>query len=120
MASGTIDYDMVQAWIKQCAYHHGCRKYLSHTDIRAKSIRVPGFKLIDCRMGTVVLADSIRLEDGAASLQYIALSYVWGDTHTREHTKRVFPKTIQDSICVVLALGYQYLWVDRYVSYLAT
>lgn len=49
---------------------------------------------------------------------YVALSYVWGTAQFPGPEKQdgQFPATIEDSIVVSLALGFEYLWVDRYVS----
>jgi hypothetical protein len=60
--------------------------------------------------------------------KYAALSYVWGTTNTLLHTKDTsfklqkpqgvslqcdsVPKTIRDSMQLVLAIGHRYLWVD--------
>jgi hypothetical protein len=53
--------------------------------------------------------------------QFVALSYVWGDDYASaaESTSKPlhFPLTVEDSLLATLALGYQYLWVDRYVCY---
>ncbi|PVH71448.1 HET-domain-containing protein [Cadophora sp. DSE1049] len=55
------------------------------------------------------------------SCRYVALSYVWGQSHLRHPDRtggypslRNAPKVITDSIEVVMLLGFRYLWVDRY------
>ncbi|KAK0750833.1 heterokaryon incompatibility protein-domain-containing protein, partial [Schizothecium vesticola] len=67
-------------------------------------------KLIDCQTHTIVSA--------APSMQYLALSYVWGqgpvEKYTYPHLPDPLPPTIKDAITVTLKLGYQYIWVDRY------
>ena len=69
------------------------------------------FRLIDVHTKTFVLA--------TGGEQYVALSYVWGDT--ARHTPRSFdtlpeelPQTIADAISVVHNLGIQYIWIDAY------
>lgn len=47
--------------------------------------------------------------------EYIALSYVWGQEPSHGHEKK-FPSVVQDAMFVTNALGFRYLWVDRYVS----
>ncbi|KAM0137177.1 hypothetical protein ACHAO1_004128 [Botrytis cinerea] len=46
--------------------------------------------------------------------EYVALSYVWGDDSTRKSTQGEFPLVVQDVLNVTEALGFKYLWVDRY------
>lgn len=48
--------------------------------------------------------------------EYVALSYVWGDDSTRKSTQGEFPLVVQNALNVTEALGFKYLWVDRYVS----
>lgn len=52
---------------------------------------------------------------------YAALSYVWGISAASEEEPPAagqppikLPATVEDAITVTLALGYDYLWVDRY------
>ena len=50
---------------------------------------------------------------------YVALSYVWGQTAAQEDPKgsslsHHLPRTVEDAMTVVRELGLQYLWVDRY------
>ncbi|KAF2253321.1 HET-domain-containing protein, partial [Trematosphaeria pertusa] len=69
---------------------------------------LPGFKVIDCGTKSVIEAPE--------KCSYIALSYVWGGGQGsgQAHVEGIFPATIDDSIMVALALGFKYLWVDRY------
>lgn len=52
--------------------------------------------------------------------QYVALSYVWGQSTTaskdmdRGILKSNLPRTIEDAMSVTRSLGQQYLWIDRY------
>lgn len=50
---------------------------------------------------------------------YVALSYVWGQTAAQEAPKgdslpHHLPRIVEDAMTVVRELGLQYLWVDRY------
>jgi hypothetical protein len=71
-----------------------------------------GFRVIDCLDSTIVPAP--------VSCQYLALSYVWGTDSTAGVEGRTsqlphrIPRTIQDGIELTKALGFRYLWVDRY------
>lgn len=78
--------------------------------------RLKDLKVIDCHERTVILAPE--------SCRFVALSYVWGrPTQEAESIDRpqfpmlldVFPRTVEDSIVTTIALGFRYLWVDRYV-----
>ncbi|KAF1952774.1 HET-domain-containing protein, partial [Byssothecium circinans] len=101
-------------WVSFCDNHHpGCR-------IKPTSF-VKGLKLIDCTNRSIVSAYRWTT--------YVALSYVWGaDQQNTDQTSipinhpqntvyqlpDTVPPVIEDSICAVRELGYQYLWVDRY------
>jgi len=68
--------------------------------------------VIDCIQRIVVLAPE--------KCDYVALSYVWGKAGNMPlqeayDLKAELPATIEDSITTTLVLGYQYLWVDKYV-----
>ncbi|KAA8627766.1 HET domain containing protein [Pyrenophora tritici-repentis] len=47
-----------------------------------------------------------------SNCRFVALSYVWGSEQSSLRLEDA-PATIKDSITVTLALGYDYLWVDR-------
>jgi hypothetical protein len=72
------------------------------------------FKVFNCKTCEVVSAPP--------DCHYIALSYVWGSRAATTSsldatlTPGDLPKTISDSCAIVRSLGYEYLWVDRYVS----
>jgi hypothetical protein len=96
-----IDYDLLRDWLHHCKLHHdNCRI--------TETIPIPGFRVIDCLTKKIVVVPSY-------DLTYIALSYVWGQQSASNSDFSCIPRTIEDSITVTLALGYQYLWVDRYV-----
>lgn len=98
-----IDYEVVRGWLHYCEdSHEDCQ--LSNGD----KVLVPGFRVIDCFTKSIVTAPS-------GDFSYVALSYVWGQQQTTDPDTSGFPRTIEDSISVTLALGFQYLWVDRYV-----
>jgi len=96
-----IDISVIKDWLSVCAR--------DHTDfcLSGAQIKLPGFRVIDCETRRVILAPP--------KCNYVALSYVWGDN--REEPKIGYPATIEDSITVTLAIGYRYLWVDRYVCH---
>lgn len=56
---------------------------------------------------------------GTAYMEYITLSYVWGSEVSEGPDQfgklpSTLPNLMSDVIKVVLALGYRYLWIDRY------
>ncbi|KAK8042179.1 hypothetical protein PG993_006702 [Apiospora rasikravindrae] len=101
-----VDYSIAKGWLAHCRDGH-----------QVCSLRRPGaalgfqLRVIDCVTRQVVCAPS--------HCQYVALSYVWGET---EQTHRGgnpispvrFPMVVEDSITVVRELGYRFLWVDRH------
>lgn len=98
-----INIQLVREWLQICKTSH------KH-DLAGPRGRecVPGFKVIDCRTKRII---PVRHD----VCQYVALSYVWGAPGSEEHNAGQYPKTIEDSITVCNMLGFEYLWVDRYV-----
>lgn len=117
----TIDFESIKSNIHTCEQaHSGC--------VPDTLGDLPGFRLIDCNTMIVVSARSIVNNEVSAPQKsgycYVALSYVWGPKPDESRTATSgalenLPQTIEDSIYLCRALGYRYLWVDRYVSTLA-
>lgn len=106
LTTNGVDYGMIRSWLDACEDHH------KRTCLSVETVRVPGFRVIDCLSKTVI-------HPTEQDLKYAALSYVWGAAPSKQIHYLCFPKTIEDSITVTLALGLRYLWVDRYVSRLS-
>lgn len=98
-----IEFHLLSSWLQHCDDNH------SQSCQRVKTHSVPGFKAIDCSTRRIETLDPCKID-------YIALSYVWGSTIAVYGEASGLPATVEDSIAVTMALGYQYLWVDRYVS----
>lgn len=100
----SIDFTVLRGWLSHCEKEHMEACYGERDE------KLPGFRVIDCRSRCVVEAPD--------RCEYAALSYVWGLASARHSSvlDTSAPATIQDSITVVLALGIDYLWIDRYVS----
>ena len=86
-----------------------CKEWLGYCQENHKLCRRIGtlpsrLRVIDCQSLEIIAAPPQAL--------YVALSYVWGSGH---HThENGFSRTIRDTIAVTKALGYEYLWVDKY------
>ena len=99
------DLEWVRDWTEDCsASHNRCTFRQQET--------LQGLRVIDCIQRIVVLAPE--------KCDYVALSYVWGKAGNISlqevyDLKAKLPATIEDSITTTLVLGYQYLWVDKYV-----
>ena len=72
-------------------------------------------KVMDCVNGTIVTLES--------QMEYVALSYVWGNQDGQRRVSRrdvsprkpsEYPKLIQDARTIVRNLEFRYLWVDKY------
>ena len=119
IAEDRIDMDLCRRWLDDCLEKHpkACRDVSSGQVLDLPS----GFLVLD-------VVDECITELPRES-QFIALSYVWGQTETlclelgniaemkrpgslRAHKQKV-DKTILDAIEVVQKLGKRYLWVDR-------
>lgn len=97
-----INIRLISEWLQICKSSH--KHNLAGP--RGKE-RVPGFKVLDCQKKHVV---SVAHE----ACRYVALSYVWGKAPQGNSAEQL-PKTIADAMEVCCKLGFQYLWVDRYV-----
>ncbi|KPI45708.1 uncharacterized protein AB675_546 [Cyphellophora attinorum] len=105
-----VDYDLLREWIHLCRSHHTFNCEFNTAQ------RVSGLKVIDCDARKIV-----RLPHGR---DYVALSYVWGQTvgskpeHNHQSnaagTANALPALVEDAISVVKNLGLNYLWVDKY------
>ncbi len=99
----SIDYGHFRRLIDECikSAHPQCT-----TDHSSGEMLV--VRLIDCEQWKLV---------SAGNEPYVTLSYVWGAQSASDiptTSTSSFPQTIEDSIAVTLAMGYKYLWVDRY------
>ncbi|KAI2632711.1 heterokaryon incompatibility protein-domain-containing protein [Hypomontagnella submonticulosa] len=92
---------------------HYCDR--EHPKCRPSDTKVAGLQVIDC--------ETLAIEDFQQDMRYLALSYVWGNSREpvvfRKYEDKRFlpeqlPRTIRDSIIVTKALGYRYIWVDKY------
>jgi len=109
--SSYVDLGRICRWIKFCDDNHSvpCRAGKRETNAQAVSSRVSslrGFHLIDVVDRVVV--------PSALSEKFVALSYVWGGYAKQQTATLRWPKVVEDAIVVTAALGFHYLWVDRY------
>ncbi|KAF2963781.1 hypothetical protein GQX73_g9801 [Xylaria multiplex] len=104
-----FDPRKAKRWIRHCSRYHGS---LCNTT----PIPVRDFRVIDCV--------GLSIEDGKLDVPYVALSYVWGALETpcdivrKSDGTELLPdqlsQVIRDSIDVTKALGYRYLWIDKF------
>lgn len=105
-----VDFTVLRAWLGFCALHH--TKTCSSRDSR----EMLPLRVIDCNSRMIIPATS--------SCQYLALSYVWGNSTAslgeddsdlaKDQLPKYLPQTIEDAILTAKCLGYDYLWIDRY------
>ncbi|KAK1726087.1 heterokaryon incompatibility protein-domain-containing protein [Colletotrichum acutatum] len=81
---------------------------------------LPGWSVIDCFTDEIVnLEDCIASVGSFDAVEYATLSYVWGPAQSdclrpgRKLPASV-PRVIEDAKTVTAALGFRYLWIDRY------
>ncbi|KAL2075081.1 hypothetical protein VTL71DRAFT_23 [Oculimacula yallundae] len=101
-----INFQAIQSWLQSCHDIHSC-------DGRLSGIDIPGMELIDCLTRVIVPA--------TLGMKYVALSYVWGKPKVERlepdpypELPETLPLVVEDAIKVVLGIGRQYLWIDRY------
>lgn len=91
-----LDYKQLRRWV---------RNERNHFSTRCKGGQVSttqGLKLIDCDALAVVRAEAV---------EYVALSYVWGERPLRSYSLHEAPQVVKDAIVVTKELKYRYLWV---------
>lgn len=110
-----VNFRMINNRLNECREGH--EKCISK---RGEYIqKVPGMRLIDYRLETVVPAPE-------GHVAYAALSYVWGDYGEAQFGNGLIvggcsgrlpdplPNTISDAILVTRRMKMRYLWIDRY------
>lgn len=105
----SIDYAWLKDLIAYCETDEGHQESCGDRPTG----NVGGMKVIDVSTRAI-----IRRPDEPVCGEYVALSYVWGaepDGDLPENQTR-FSAVVEDALTVTEALGYKYLWVDRYVS----
>ena len=104
-AFNRVDFESLKYWMANCKMHEKC-------NIPPKS-GMNDLKVIDCHHRRVIPAPEKCI--------FVALSYVWGPSMLEDCTQfpnlpSRLPRTVEDSIEATTLLGFQFLWVDRYVS----
>ncbi|KAI0203656.1 HET-domain-containing protein [Astrocystis sublimbata] len=100
-----VDYN----WIRQL-----CQRFYTPGTHRPESVDDLPLLVIDC--------STRKLVPTSQQCHYIALSYVWGQspivavegTQKEGDLPAYLPATIEDTMKVVVELGFRYLWVDKY------
>jgi hypothetical protein len=98
-------YAAIKAWIDHCSENHPkCQP--------RQSDKLSLISLIDVNTRRLVPYPP----NTETKCEYMALSYVWGDSKSPieklGEIPKVLPRTIEDTIIVVKELGKNYLWVD--------
>ncbi|KAH6839692.1 heterokaryon incompatibility protein-domain-containing protein [Alternaria alternata] len=109
LISPSFDPDLVGSWLTYCTRYH--RRLC-----RPEPVPVRGVQVIDC--------NTLQIEEYNAKIPYVSLSYVWGNSNDacgpvetiggRKTLPQQLPAVIKDSIEVTKALGFQYLWIDKF------
>ncbi|TGO62304.1 hypothetical protein BOTNAR_0115g00090 [Botryotinia narcissicola] len=93
-----VNFDFLRQTLNKCLE--------DHKECRSMRVEVVRLRVID--------VTTKRICQARADCEYITLSYVWGDNSACKNTQGEFPRVVQDAFTVTEALGYRYLWVDRY------
>lgn len=114
MIGKRYDPELITTWLSACETHH--------TLCTASESRetAPDVHFINCQTRIVVSGSDLP-----SVTKYVALSYVWGTKTPAESGPETSrrpgsalpedaPAVIGDAIKVTLALGFQFLWVDKY------
>lgn len=105
IAPSSIDYNKLKDLVKTCDEEHK-----TYCAVESHS-NVSNLEVIDTKTQEVIKAPD--------QCKYMALSYVWGKQldDSSVHNIQDSPPVIKDAISVTNSMGYNYLWVDRYVSH---
>lgn len=114
MVNKRFEPELITTWLSACDLHH---PLCTSSESRETAVDI---HFIDCQSRSVVSASGLSSTAG-----YVALSYVWGinssakagpETNLRPGNAlpENVPAVIRDAIKVTLALGFRYLWVDKY------
>ncbi|TGO34163.1 hypothetical protein BHYA_0209g00010 [Botrytis hyacinthi] len=93
-----VNFDFLRLMLNKC--------FEDHEQCRSMTVEVARLRVID--------VTTKRICQARPDCEYIALSYVWGDDSACKRTQENFPPVVRDAFTVNEALGYRYLWVDRY------
>ena len=100
-----FDLGTFKNWFGYCKRNHRLLCCSSQTNLR-------GIRVIDCEEQSIA-----EYEPG---MSYVALSYVWGQPKPQKEVyngKRLptqLSSLIRDAMVITQAMGFRYLWVDRY------
>jgi hypothetical protein len=116
----SFDTDKARKWLDTCLANHSVS-----CNYQAEIPKQPAMMLVDC--------ENLSIGEAKPRCQWFALSYVWsiahgdvssevtsmeeghsleeGDGLKLPHRR---PNIVMDAIKVTLALGYRYLWIDKY------
>jgi hypothetical protein len=110
---------LVIDWITKCLEHEAC------AEVTCQANELP-CRLLDLKQreaASVVLIET-QNHDACQSERYATLSHCWGEVHLIQTTRQNLslrlqgiewthlPKTFQDAITIVRALGIRFLWID--------
>ncbi|KAI8651984.1 HET domain-containing protein [Fusarium sp. Ph1] len=103
-----VDFNIIKNWLRYCKSQHA--KTCTSVRNKAELNSISSLKFIDCETSTIVAANG---------MSYVALSYLWGGGANNiasfvTSLPSDMPKTIKDAMTATRALGFRYLWVDRY------
>ncbi|KAK1773454.1 heterokaryon incompatibility protein-domain-containing protein [Copromyces sp. CBS 386.78] len=114
-----VNYHLIGEWLRLCLLGH----VQCHGDGDSDVMTIPGFRVIDCTTRNIVSAvEAFGNHAKHDKLDYVTLSYVWGQAGFSVPVLREdglslpdeLPLVISDAMEVVKRVGYRYLWVDRY------
>lgn len=125
----TVDIDLIKRWLDICTRHHGggCASTSQQADRPGNQGWIRKFRFIDVHERRLVEAeDLLHLSPEQAQLQYVTVSYCWGEMLGMKLLKDCLqeykvnlpadsprmPRTLRDAIELVRALGQRYVWID--------
>lgn len=112
-----VNYNLIRECLSICRLGH------VHCAAVADVATIPGFQVIDCTtMGIIPAVEAQADGQEHDRIEYVTLSYVWGQTGCSVPVLRGdtlslpddIPLVVRDAFEVVRRLGYGYLWIDRY------
>jgi serine/threonine protein kinase len=122
-AKSELGLPSAKSWLEQCSHSHEACSHASPAEARNLPTRLVDINPNGEEGKCVRLVDSASLEQGTATVAYIALSHVWSQSDATLSTTNLqamqtnisysaLSDTLKSAITAAQGLGFRYIWTD--------